>query len=113
LADEVYYGLNYGEGTEFTSFGNLTKEVPIICTSSLSKVYCVPGWRIGWSIVYNNNNYFDKVLDNLNKLAMIQLHPTSVIQYALPGIFKEVKEDYFDSMKKVLKETSEFAFERL
>lgn len=30
VADEVYYGLVYGEDSEFHSFGNLTKDVPII-----------------------------------------------------------------------------------
>ena len=30
IADEVYYGLAYGEGSEFHSFGNLTKDVPIL-----------------------------------------------------------------------------------
>jgi tyrosine aminotransferase len=30
ISDEVYYGLVYGDGVEFTSLGNLTKEVPII-----------------------------------------------------------------------------------
>jgi tyrosine aminotransferase len=59
LSDEMYYGMSFGEGQEFTSFGNLSSEVPVICVSSLSKVFCVPGWRLGWIIVYNNNNYFD------------------------------------------------------
>jgi len=30
ISYEVYYGLAYGEGSEFYSFGNLTKDVPII-----------------------------------------------------------------------------------
>lgn len=30
IADEVYYGLVYEDNMEYYSFGNLTKEVPII-----------------------------------------------------------------------------------
>lgn len=30
IADEVYYGLVYEDDSEFISFGNLTKDVPII-----------------------------------------------------------------------------------
>ena len=30
ISDEVYYGLVYDEEKEFHSFGNLTKDVPII-----------------------------------------------------------------------------------
>lgn len=65
VSDEVYFGLVYDEESEFVSMGHLTKDVPIICCSSLSKTHCLPGWRIGWIIVYNNHGYFDKVLEGL------------------------------------------------
>ena len=54
VSDEVYYGLSYNEERPFYSFGNMTKTVPVICTGALSKIYCLPGWRCGWTIVYNN-----------------------------------------------------------
>ncbi|CDW80599.1 tyrosine aminotransferase [Stylonychia lemnae] len=113
ISDEVYYGLAYGEGSEFNSFGNLTKDVPIICCSSISKIYCLPGWRLGWSIVYNNHGYFDHVIQNLHKHAMIQLHPNSLVQQALPRILGEVGEDHFTTLKNKLKEAAECAFNRL
>jgi tyrosine aminotransferase len=71
IADEVYHGLSYNEERPFISFGNLNHETPIICTGALSKIYCVPGWRCGWTIVYNHGGYFDKVLNNLSKHSMI------------------------------------------
>ena len=78
IADEVYYGLSYEDGVEFTSFGNLTKEVPVICTGAVSKIFVLPGWRLGWTITYNNNGYFDDVIDRLHRHAQIQLHPNSL-----------------------------------
>lgn len=30
IADEVYYGLVFDDESEFHSFGNLTKDVPVI-----------------------------------------------------------------------------------
>jgi tyrosine aminotransferase len=81
--------------------------------SALSKIYTVPGWRLGWLIVYNNHNYFDKVLDHLNKHSMIQLHPSSIIQYALPAIFKNTPDDFFINLKRKLKEIAEFAYAEL
>jgi aspartate/methionine/tyrosine aminotransferase len=30
ISDEVYYGLVYDDETEFVSFGNVTKEIPVI-----------------------------------------------------------------------------------
>jgi tyrosine aminotransferase len=82
--------------------GNLTKEVPIICTGAISKIYALPGWRLGWTIVYNNGGYFTDVIDNLHKHAMIQLHPTSLVQAALPRILKEVTDADLSVMKSKL-----------
>ena len=59
--------------------GHLTKDVPILATGSISKIYLLPGWRCGWVIAYNNHGYFDKVIDNMGKHAMIQLHPASLV----------------------------------
>lgn len=71
ISDEVYYGLSYDPERPFISFGNVTKTVPVITTGAISKIYCLPGWRCGWTIVYNNSGFFDEVLANLNKLSMI------------------------------------------
>mmetsp|Transcript_7593 Transcript_7593/g.6955 ORF Transcript_7593/g.6955 Transcript_7593/m.6955 type:complete len:104 (+) Transcript_7593:564-875(+) len=71
IADEVYHGLVYDGEEEYESFACLTKEVPILSCGALSKVFCVPGWRLGWVILYNYTGYFDKVKDNLGKLMMI------------------------------------------
>jgi tyrosine aminotransferase len=44
---------------------------------------------------------------------MIQLHPNSLVQAALPKILSEVGDDYFVSLKSKLRATSEHAFEKL
>lgn len=102
ISDEVYYGLVYEDDTQFTSMGNLTKEVPIICTGAISKIYALPGWRLGWTIVYNNGGYFDEVIENLHKHNMIQLHPNSLVQAALPRILREVTDADLSVMKEKL-----------
>ena len=113
ISDEVYHGLVYEDDAEFTSMGNLSKEVPIICTGAISKIYALPGWRLGWTIVYNNGGYFNDVIENLHKHAMIQLHPASIVQAALPRILKEVTDADLSSMKAKLQATSRHAFEKL
>jgi len=112
ICDEVYHGLTYDEERPFISFGNLTTKTPLICVGSISKILCVPGWRLGWSIVYNHQGYFDKVINNLGLQSMILLHPCSLVQAALPRILAEVPESHFTGMKEKLKATSEVAFER-
>ena len=110
ISDEVYYGLSYEESRPFHSFGTMTSTVPVICCGSISKIYCLPGWRCGWTIVYNNQGYFDKVIDDLGKHAMILLHPASIVQSALPRILTEVKQAHFEGMKEKLQASSNAAF---
>jgi tyrosine aminotransferase len=93
--------------------GNLTSTVPVICLGAISKIYCLPGWRLGWTIVYNNSGYFDNVIQGLSKHSLILLHPNSLVQHALPKILKNVPESYFDNLKLKLKTSADVAFERL
>ncbi|CDW81383.1 tyrosine aminotransferase [Stylonychia lemnae] len=110
ISDEVYYGITYEEGVEFTSLGVLTKEVPIICLNSISKMYYLPGYRCGWMIFYNHQGYFDKVINNLCNHAAIQFHPDSTVQKVLPVIFKETDDSHFATMKLKLKQSADYAF---
>ncbi len=71
IADEVYYGLSFDPERPFVSIGKSTSTVPVICTGALSKIYCLPGWRCGWTIVYNNGGYFDDVIERMNMFSMI------------------------------------------
>ena len=113
ICDEVYYGLSYDPERPFISFGQMTTTVPVICTGAISKIYCLPGWRCGWTIVYNNSGYFDDVINNLGKHSMIMLHPASIVQFALPKILKEVPDEYFEGLKEKLAASSQTAFTRL
>merc|ERR1712147_278746 len=113
ISDEVYYGLSYDEERPFISMGNLTENVPVLCTGALSKIYCVPGWRCGWTIVYNKHGYFDKVIENMGKHSMIQLHPSSIVQASLPKILGEVPQSFFDDLKAKLKLASDAGYKRL
>jgi tyrosine aminotransferase len=110
LADEIYHGLAYDVDSEFFSFPSIGKETPIIVVGGISKIYGVPGWRCGWIIVHNRHGFFDNVVDGLNKLLMIWLHPSSLVQFAIPKILKEVPDEYFENTKVKLRESSALAF---
>eukprot|EP00980_Cylindrotheca_fusiformis_P005127 scaffold1087_cov136-Cylindrotheca_fusiformis.AAC.13 len=51
VADEVFGDMTYGS-SEFCPLAHIAaklgRQVPIITTSSLSKQYLLPGWRVGW-----------------------------------------------------------------
>jgi tyrosine aminotransferase len=57
LADEIYEGMTYGEGTR--TFAELsTEDVTIFKCSGLTKRWFVPGWRCGWIILYAREETF-------------------------------------------------------
>lgn len=90
VADEIYYGFSYDEDKPFYSFAHVNTTMPIITMGAISKIYGVPGWRLGWVIVYNRGGYFDEILAHMKKVSMIWLHPCSLVQQALVKILKEV-----------------------
>lgn len=112
LCDEVYYGLVF-PGREFESFPNLAGDVPMICLNSLSKVYQVPGWRLGWIIVYNRHGYLDNVRDHITKYLRIPYHPCSLVMHALPKILKETPDSYFRDYAAQLAKSSNYVYQKL
>eukprot|EP01016_Furgasonia_blochmanni_P007217 TRINITY_DN1288_c0_g1_i2.p1 TRINITY_DN1288_c0_g1~~TRINITY_DN1288_c0_g1_i2.p1 ORF type:complete len:353 (-),score=41.70 TRINITY_DN1288_c0_g1_i2:308-1366(-) len=54
IADEVYERMVF-EGSEFVSFADIQSKVPLFLCSAMSKVFLVPGWRIGWTVLFAEN----------------------------------------------------------
>lgn len=49
----------------------------------------------------------------MHKLNQIFLHPTSIVQFGVPKILRDVKEEHFENMKTKLRESSNYAYEKL
>ena len=81
-----------------------------MCTGSLSKMFCLPGWKVGWLIVYNYHGYFDKILPKLRDHQGILDAPTSVAMHSVPRILKETPEEYFEQYKRILNSSSDHAY---
>jgi tyrosine aminotransferase len=113
ICDEVYYGLSFDPNREHVSFSHFHSQIPMICIGSLSKNYCVPGWRCGWSLVYNTHGYFDTIMEHMAKHATILIHPNSLVQHALPKILKETPESHFENLKSKLKSATDEAYDKL
>ena len=58
VADEVYHGMAF---EEFTSFGKMANEGPIITLCGVEKILYVPGWQTAWMIFYDKNKLATKV----------------------------------------------------
>ena len=95
LADEIYAHMVY-DG-EFVSLGNLTDEVPVIVMGGLSKRWLVPGWRVGWGIIYDPQSLLGNFRDNVFKSRNVMLHAHSYAVNSIPRILAETPEEFYTS----------------
>jgi tyrosine aminotransferase len=101
IADEIYEAMVF-PGIEFNSFSALSKNVPILSCSGLSKRFLVPGIRLGWIIVHDRNNTLSEVKQGLRNVSARILGPNSTVQYSLPEILHNTPKQFFiNSMMRI------------
>ncbi len=55
ISDEVYANMVF-DGQKFFSLAALSCATPIICVGGLAKQFLVPGYRLGWILLYDKHN---------------------------------------------------------
>lgn len=101
IADEIYEAMVF-PGIEFHSFSALSKNVPILSCSGLSKRFLSPGIRLGWIIVHDRNNTLSDVKQGLRNVSARILGPNSTVQYAIPEILQNTPTHFFkNTMMKI------------
>ena len=103
ISDEVYHGMVFSHVT-FVPFGQLSKEmdVPVITCGGLAKRFMVPGWRVGWILLFDPAGYLQAVRMGLHDLATIILGPNSLVQAAIPKIFERTPPSYYQQVNETL-----------
>lgn len=98
IADEIYEHFVFS-GHEFTALSALSKDVPVLTCSGLTKRFLVPGWRMGWLIIHDRQNILGKeIRKGLCNLASKILGPNTLIQRALPTILQSTPQTFFDEV---------------
>lgn len=109
ISDEIYDDITF-DGKQVAT-ASLSKDVPVITFNGLSKVYLVPGWRIGWAMFYHQGE-LDELQDAFMRIARSRLCANSVCQrsgiHALKGSRKHVEE-----MNRKLRKRRDFSYKRL
>ena len=100
IADEIYGDMVFKDH-KFHSLGNLTTNVPVFVCGGLAKEYLVPGWRLGWIMVYDKQNVMPDATLGLFNLASVVLGPTVPIQNAL-GKILSTPQSFFDETREFL-----------
>ena len=109
ISDEIYDDITFDK--KQTATATLSKDVPVITFNGLSKVYLVPGWRIGYTL-FHHNGELDEIQDAFMRIARSRLCANSVCQRS--GI-KALKgpQDHIKKMNMKLKERRDFSYKRL
>ncbi|XP_056621685.1 tyrosine aminotransferase [Triplophysa dalaica] len=113
LADEIYGDMVF-PGRDFYPMACLSSDVPILSCGGLAKRWLVPGWRMGWILIYDRNNIFgNEIREGLVKLSQRILGPCTIVQGALESILNNTPVEFYQRTVGFLKSNSEICFSEL
>jgi tyrosine aminotransferase len=85
IADEIYGEMTFGENT-FHPLAELSTSVPVITVGGLAKQFVVPGWRVGWLMLYDPIDCLTDLRDGYNRLTQLIVGANTLIQGAIPAV---------------------------
>ncbi len=109
ISDEIYDDITFDN--KQTATATIAKDVPVITFNGFSKVYLVPGWRMGYILFYHSGE-LDKIQDAFMRIARSRLCANSVCQLACLKALKG-PQDHIEKVNEKLKERRDFAYKRL
>ncbi|KAK7114648.1 tyrosine aminotransferase-like [Littorina saxatilis] len=112
IADEIYEHFVF-DGFQYHSMASLTTEVPIVSCGGLTKRFLVPGWRMGWIVVYDRNNTLSEIRQGLTSLSQRILGPNTLVQAALPDILNNTPAEFFHDTVQYIQKNAALFYKRL
>lgn len=101
ISDDIYEHFVF-PGVQYHSVASLSKNVPIISCSGLTKRFIMPGVRIGWISLHDRHDALKEIKRGFIQMLGRNFGPNSTVQCALPEILKNVPQSFFDeTVKKV------------
>lgn len=101
ISDEIYEFFVF-PGVEYFSIAELSKYVPVLSCSGLTKRFIMPGVRCGWITFHDRFNALKEIKQGLVRIAGRNLGPNTTVQIALPEILKFTPEAFFiETVSKV------------
>lgn len=101
ISDEIYADMVFS-GQTFTPAASLASNVPVLTLGGLAKQWLVPGWRIGWILIHDSVGAFADIRKGLFSLSTLINGPCTVIQAAIPKLFKQIPDSYLTDLNKRL-----------
>jgi tyrosine/nicotianamine family aminotransferase len=109
ISDEIYDDMTFDEKQYATA--SLTKDIPVITLNGFSKVYLVPGWRVGY-VLFHHSGELDEVQDAFMRIARSRLCASSICQQACIAALKG-PQDHIQKVNNKLRKRRDFSYKRL
>jgi aspartate/methionine/tyrosine aminotransferase len=109
ISDEIYDDITF-DSTQ-CSTASLAKDVPVVTFNGFSKVYLVPGWRVGY-VLFHHSGELDEIQDAFIRIARSRLCANSVCQRACVQALKG-PQDHVEEMNRKLRKRRDFSYKRL
>ncbi len=110
VSDEIYDQLAYEK--KQTPMVQAAGDVPVIGFNGVSKVYVVPGWRVGYVYFHDQNGELDPLFDGMMRQARIRICINAPAQKASAAALA-CDCSHLVEMKKRLKERRDLIVKRL
>jgi len=110
ISDEIYDDIVF-EGKHHST-ASLAKDAPVITFNGFSKVYLVPGWRLGYAMFNSQDGKLDAIKDAFLRIARSRLCASSVGQIAMIEALKG-SQQHIEEMVRRLRERRDYAYKRL
>jgi tyrosine/nicotianamine family aminotransferase len=109
ISDEIYDDMTFDEKQHATA--SLTKDVPVITLNGFSKVFLMPGWRVGY-VLFHHSGELDEVQDAFMRIARSRLCASSICQRACISALKG-PQDHIKKVNEKLRKRRDFSYKRL
>jgi aspartate/methionine/tyrosine aminotransferase len=109
ISDEIYDDMTFDDKQYASAM--LSDDVPVITFNGFSKVYLVPGWRMGYTL-FHHNGELDEVQDAFLRIARSRLCASSVCQRACLAALNG-PQDHIKIVNDKLRARRDFSYKRL
>jgi alanine-synthesizing transaminase len=109
ISDEIYDDLTF-DGKQYAT-ASLTNDVPVVTFNGFSKVFLMPGWRIGYTM-FKHTGELDEIQDAFMRIARSRLCANSVCQHACIQALLG-PQDHIEQVNEKLRNRRDFSYKRL
>ncbi len=110
ISDEIYDEMTF-DGKQVAS-ASVAPDVPMVTFNGFSKVYLVPGWRLGHSLWNDPTGSLAQVKEAMLKVARNRICASSIAQKAAAAAL-DGPQDHIQAMNDALRPRRDFAVKRL